>query len=264
MRWSKSPLTQPMCRSADRRTTARASTSITIVEVAIEPVESKPLDVRRDTLDDRGGKRDLVGVAAHERDRGAIGVCEDRVTGQQHPPAVRAGRPVHDRATRKMAAGLGHRDAGQDLHRCRPGTDHRIGPRHPREIGSPRRTPAHHRGPCSIRPGHRTCAGGSPRSPLAPISRTRRTTSSSRKPIGSHSRFPLGVRTNLVCWPIPALGVLAMPNRSGSPAPQQCLRAARRRRPAPVLRLRRRALGPPVLLDADRHQRAVARVGDHR
>ena len=49
-----------------------------------------------------------------------------------------------------------------------------------------------------------------------PSARIRATTSSSRKPIGSHSRLPSGVTRSLDCWPIPAVGELVIAQRSGS------------------------------------------------
>ena len=50
----------------------------------------------------------------------------------------------------------------------------------------------------------------------SPSSRTRRTPSASRYPIGSQSRFPDGVRTSLDVCPIPVFSVVVIPNRSGS------------------------------------------------
>ena len=165
VRWSKSPLTQPMCRSADQRTIRRASVGMTLSKLPYRRSKSNLSTWVRDPVHDRARQREPIRVAPHEAHRGAVGVREDRVARQEHALAVRAGRPVHDGASRKVAARLGERHPGEDLQLARPRLDRRHRAAPPSAGPSPRRAPALRRAHGSTRPARRTCGGGSPRSP---------------------------------------------------------------------------------------------------
>ncbi len=208
----------------------------------------------------------------------AVRVGEDGVAAEQHALAVRAGRPVHDRAAREVAAGLGQGDAGQDLDACptrsgSPGPAGRPtpGPPRPRSTGTPPSAPA----PLDLDAEHVRVAGDDRRRPR----RARGpavTPSSSRYPIGSQSRFPDGVRTQLrlsarsrssaVARDPEQVGLeLGRPPPGGRPppAPRAWSSAARRRAPTAARRRRSRTPRPARRARPRRSRRSRNRPRGH-
>src|SRR5437870_6687769 len=79
--------------------------------VAVDPVESKRRERRRNAFDLARGERDQIRIAAHEAQELAVGRDGGDVGGEQRAAAVRALRPVQHGAARKMTAAANERYA---------------------------------------------------------------------------------------------------------------------------------------------------------